>query len=491
MRNVLFSTLFSVGYAAQTVLRPETFAVGDFDIFQSPYSPFHSVRIRQQNESICDAGSAQWTGWLDVGAKHLFFWYFESQNDPANDPLTLWMTGGPGYSSMVGLFQEIGPCLINEHGNGTVPNPWSWSRNSSLLFVDQPVDVGFSYIDEGHDLPRDSQEAAVDMHRFLQLFVSEVFPHKRSSPVHLSGESYAGKYIPYLGSQILKQNQRYPTEPQIHLQSCLVGNGFMSPMDSMYGYWETLCTTNPGVSVPVFNETRCDRMATNIPRCMQVAETCVRHPDPALCQAAYSVCYEGVLGWYEDEVGEGGRNRFDITTPCEIDDICYVQAAHIQQYLNSPAVWAALLPPKQITEYKFVSDNVIQAFDTTSEGMTSASDLVVFLLSHGVHFLAYQGNLDLACNTAGTLRWANALRWKGQVAFESKPLHPWMSTAIGRNETVGTAKEVQVRVDSHGETVRFALVTVDGAGHLVPQDRPDVAFDMMLRWITGDAFIVS
>lgn len=191
MRNFLFSTLFGVGYAAQTVLRPETFAVGDFAIFQSPYSPSHSVRIRQQNESICDAGSAQYTGWLDVGAKHLFFWYFESQNDPANDPLTLWMTGGPGYSSMVGLFQEIGPCLINEHGNGTVPNPWSWSQNSSLLFVDQPVDVGFSYIDEGHDLPRDSQEAAVDMHRFLQLFVSEVFPHKRSSPVHLSGESYA------------------------------------------------------------------------------------------------------------------------------------------------------------------------------------------------------------------------------------------------------------------------------------------------------------
>ncbi|KNG87294.1 hypothetical protein ANOM_004946 [Aspergillus nomiae NRRL 13137] len=476
MRHFLYATLFAVGYAAQTVLRPETFAVGDLDIFQSPYSSSHSVRMRQQNESICDAGSAQYTGWLDVGAKHLFFWYFESQNDPANDPLTLWMTGGPGYSSMVGLFQEVGPCLINEHGNGTVPNPWSWSRNSSLLFVDQPVDVGFSYIDEGHALPRDSQEAAVDMHRFLQLFVSEVFPHKRSSPVHLSGESYAGKYIPYLGAQILKQNQRYPTEPQVHLQSCLVGNGFMSPMDSMYGYWETLCTTNPGVSVPVFNETRCDHMAANMPRCMQVADTCVRHPDPALCQAAYSVCYEGVL---------------DVTTPCEIDDICYVQAAHIQQYLNSPAVWAALSPPKQITEYKFVSDNVIQAFDTTPEGMTSVSDLVVFLLSHGVHFLAYQGNLDLACNTAGTLRWANALRWKGQVAFESKPLRPWMSTAIGRNETVGTAKEVRARVDSHGETGRFALVTVDGAGHLVPQDRPDVAFDLMLRWITGAPFIVS
>lgn len=99
-------------------------------------------------------------------------------------------------SSMLGLFQEIGPCLVNEHGNGTIHNSWSWSRNSSLLFVDQPADVGFSYIDEGNDVPRDSAEAAVDMHRFLQLFTSEVFPHKQGTTVHLSGESYAVSPLP-------------------------------------------------------------------------------------------------------------------------------------------------------------------------------------------------------------------------------------------------------------------------------------------------------
>jgi cathepsin A (carboxypeptidase C) len=162
-----------------------------FQIFQSQISPDHSIRIRKQDESICAAGSAQYTGWLDVGPVHLFFWYFESQNDPANDPLTLWMTGGPGGSSMLGLFEEVGPCLINEYGNGTYYNPWGWSRNSSLLFVDQPVGVGFSYLDEGYDLPSDSAGAAVDMQRFLQLFVSEVFPHHLDSPFHLSGESFA------------------------------------------------------------------------------------------------------------------------------------------------------------------------------------------------------------------------------------------------------------------------------------------------------------
>ncbi|CAG8269428.1 unnamed protein product [Penicillium nalgiovense] len=480
------SALISVGHASQTVLRPDPLA-SNFTNFRSTNSP-HSIRIRQQDESICAAGSVQYTGWLDIGPKHLFFWYFESQNDPVADPLTLWMNGGPGSSSMMGLFQENGPCLISEHGNGTVHNPWSWSRNTSLLFVDQPADVGWSYIDEGYEVARDSQEAAVDMHRFLQIFVSEIFPHKRFSDFHLSGESYAGKYIPYLGAEIVTRNQQYPSEPQINLKSCLIGNGFMSSKDITFGYWETLCTTNPGVSTPVFNQTRCDIIAANMPRCMEVYDTCAKAPDLAICTAAYSVCYKGIIGLYEDESKKGGRNRFDITAPCYIDEVCYKEAAYIEQYLNSPAVREALSPPEGAKEFGLESSAVVDAFATTPEAMTSSSDHIIFLLAHGVHFLAYQGNLDLACNTAGNLRWANSLAWKGQTEFTSKPLLPWTSDVAGRNKTVGTAKEVRVQLDGQAEASRFAFVTVDGAGHLLPQDRGDVAFDILTRWIAGDSF---
>lgn len=149
--------------------------------------------------------------------------------------------------------------------------------------------------------------------------------------------------------------------------------------------------------------------------------------------------------------------------------MCYIQAVHVEQYLNTPAVWNALSPPKQISEYKMVSEAVIDAFAKSSDGMTSTSDLVAFLLANQVHFLAYQGNLDLACNTAGNLRWAHSLVWKGQAEFASKPLRPWRSpvAATDRNETVGTMKEVWVRVGNADTESRFALVTVDGAGHLV------------------------
>ncbi|BCS28400.1 uncharacterized protein APUU_61448A [Aspergillus puulaauensis] len=133
-------------------------------VLTSVHAPQYSIRVRRQNDSVCAARSPQYTGWLDL-------------------------TGGPGDSSMIGLFEEIGPCRINEFGNGTDYNPWGWSRNSSLLFVDQPVDTGFSYIDDGYELPSDSQEAAIDMHRFLQLFITEFFPEREHVPVHLAGES--------------------------------------------------------------------------------------------------------------------------------------------------------------------------------------------------------------------------------------------------------------------------------------------------------------
>ena len=97
----------------------QTPEVEAFQVYQSQYSEHHSIRIKQQqNGSLCDAHSKQHTGWLDVGPKHLFFWYFESQNKPSEAPLVLWLTGGPGGSGMIGLMQELGPCVINEHGNG-------------------------------------------------------------------------------------------------------------------------------------------------------------------------------------------------------------------------------------------------------------------------------------------------------------------------------------------------------------------------------------
>ncbi|CAM9980796.1 unnamed protein product, partial [Hapterophycus canaliculatus] len=83
----------------------------------------------------------------DEGAtdKEYFFWMAESQENPSEDPVVLWLTGGPGCSSTLALLAENGPCTVNEDGETTTPNPSSWNSRANVIWVDQPAGVGFSY----------------------------------------------------------------------------------------------------------------------------------------------------------------------------------------------------------------------------------------------------------------------------------------------------------------------------------------------------------
>jgi hypothetical protein len=75
---------------------------------------------------------------------HVFYWFFESRSNPSKDPFTLWLNGGPGSDSLIGLFEENGPCMIDDNLTA-VNNPYSWSNVSNMLYISQPVGVGFSY----------------------------------------------------------------------------------------------------------------------------------------------------------------------------------------------------------------------------------------------------------------------------------------------------------------------------------------------------------
>ncbi|KAL5385770.1 hypothetical protein DPSP01_004552 [Paraphaeosphaeria sporulosa] len=488
MKLTLASLLPVVAVAGRLSQIPfqETPEVEAFQVYQSEYSEHHSLRIKQQqNDSLCDAHSKQYTGWLDVGSKHLFFWYFESQSSPSEDPLVLWLTGGPGGSSMIGMLQENGPCLIDEGGNGTHYNQYGWSKNANLLFIDSPAGVGCSYVDEGIPLPGDSFTTAADLHHFLQIFVGDVFPDLAERDFHITGESYGGHYCPALAAQVVSQNILYPKRQQVNLRSIFVGNAYVSPVDTAFGYWETLCTTNPGVEEPVFNKTRCDIMASNLPRCLDLARLCYAHPDPAICAAGSTVCWDGVIKYYDGESGEGGdRNRFDISTPCKSgDDLCYLEAQWIEEYLNRPEVFEALHVPKAVANYSIYNMNVEYAFELTGDQGISLQPQVLYLLDNGIDVLFYQGNYDLACNTAGNIRWAESMPWKGQPEFVAQPRKTWKH---GGKE-VGWFKEVKVETAGGRETT-FAVTTVDAAGHMVPYDKPEEGLALVNRWISKRSF---
>jgi cathepsin A (carboxypeptidase C) len=210
-------------------------------------------------------------------------------------------------------------------------------------------------------------------------------------------------------------------------------------------------------------------MAENLPRCIDVAKVCYDHPDPSICSAAEHICWQGVTSFFDGEADrKGGRNRFDITIPCEAALVCYAEGERIEEYLNTPKVWEALSVPKTTKRYNMTNMDVELAFVQTGDIQISTQTQVLYLLNEGVDVMLYQGNLDLACNTAGNLRWANSMPWKGQPEFASKSLTPWMSG----EKKVGTFKEVQILMNKkHAKKTRFAFVTLNEAGHLVSHDR--------------------
>ena len=157
-----------------------------------------------------------------------------------------------------------------------------------------------------------------------------------------------------------------------------------------------------------------------------------------------------------------------VTAPCEIDDFCYKNTMYIQRYLNTAEIWEALDVPSAVRNYSVASFAVQMAFVQTNDLGISMQPQVQYLLANQIDVLIYQGNLDLACNTAGNLRWANNMPWKGQAEFASQGLRSWMSPVDGKEKKAGTYKDVYIKMkDGDKRRTRFALVTIDNSGHMV------------------------
>jgi Carboxypeptidase C (cathepsin A) len=152
-----------------------------------------------------------------------------------------------------------------------------------------------------------------------------------------------------------------------------------------------------------------------------------------------------------------------VKAPCFV----YTRSALINDYLNSASSWSALSVPSAVKNYTIDSGAVYERFVATTDQSVATVSSVQFLLQNQIDVLIYSGNLDLACNTAGSKRWMNAMPWKGQAAFASKGLSPWTSVVGGKEVKTGEFKEVNIKMGADSRTTRFALVTIDGSGHMV------------------------
>ncbi|KAG5573405.1 hypothetical protein H5410_063171, partial [Solanum commersonii] len=167
----------------------------------------------------------------------LFYYFVKSESDPIQDPLLLWLTGGPGCSSFTGLAYEVGPLEFGHKAyNGSLPilvtNPYSWTKFASILFLEQPVNTGFSYGKTSEAYKCTDLQACDHVYEFLRKwFVNH--PEFISNSFYVSGDSYSGITIPVI-VQLISDGIKAGKESLINLKGYSLGNPVTFPEEDNY-----------------------------------------------------------------------------------------------------------------------------------------------------------------------------------------------------------------------------------------------------------------
>ncbi|KAI9059042.1 alpha/beta-hydrolase [Trametes sanguinea] len=177
-----------------------------------------------------------WSGLLPISSdpnetRKLFFWFFPPGPQGSLDDLIFWTNGGPGCSSLEGLLQENGPFSWSWGQAHPTQNEFSWTNLSSILFVEQPVGTGFS---QGKPDVMNEDQVAAEVVGFLQQFL-DVFKELQGKKLYVTGESYAGMYVPYITNYIFE----HPTALNLSMTGFWVS-------DPVLG-WDVVQTQIPAV----------------------------------------------------------------------------------------------------------------------------------------------------------------------------------------------------------------------------------------------------
>lgn len=190
-----------------------------------------------------------YSGYLNVAGttRNLHYFFVESQADSSTSPLVVWFNGGPGCSSMLGLLTEHGPYVMENEGTTFHSNEYSWNKFANMLYIESPAGVGYSYYIEEDDYNYTDYGVAQDNMKALIYFLEMKFPEYKNNDLYLSGESYAGIYVPTLAYAINDYNnaaKKYAEETNaptfiVNLKGFMVGNGVTNwKYDTMPAYVE-------------------------------------------------------------------------------------------------------------------------------------------------------------------------------------------------------------------------------------------------------------
>ncbi|KAL9264726.1 Serine carboxypeptidase 3-like protein [Drosera capensis] len=381
----------------------------------------------------------------------MFYFFFESRNSK-EDPVVIWLTGGPGCSSELALFYENGPFKIAKNLS-LIWNEYGWDKASNLIYVDQPTGTGFSYSSDRRDIRHTEGGVGDDLYDFLQAFFT-AHPELANNDFYITGESYAGHYIPAFAARVHKGNKA-KEGIHINLKGFAIGNGLTDPAIQYQAYTDYALDMGL-IKKPAYN---------SINKILPVCETAIKlcGTDGTIsCMAAYFVCntvFSSIMAL------AGDTNYYDIRIKCQ-GSLCY-DFSNMESFLNKKSVRSAL--GVENIDFVSCSPTVYQAM--VVDWMRNLEVGIPALLEDGIQMLIYAGEYDLICNWLGNSRWVHAMEWSGQKDFNS-------------------ASEVSFEVDgseagvlkSHGP---LTFLKVHDAGHMVPMDQPKAALEMLKRWTKG------
>ncbi|CAB89366.1 carboxypeptidase-like protein [Arabidopsis thaliana] len=170
------------------------------------------------------------TGYVSIGESgdvELFYYFVKSERNPENDPLMIWLTGGPGCSSICGLLFANGPLAFKgDEYNGTVPplelTSFSWTKVANILYLEAPAGSGYSYAKTRRAFESSDTKQMHQIDQFLRSWFVK-HPEFISNPFYVGGDSYSGKIVPGAVQQISLGNEKGLT-PLINIQGYVLGN---------------------------------------------------------------------------------------------------------------------------------------------------------------------------------------------------------------------------------------------------------------------------
>ncbi|KAL4888109.1 peptidase S10, serine carboxypeptidase [Aspergillus ambiguus] len=467
----------------------------------------NNVTIRYKEpgkEGVCETtpGVKSYSGYVDLSpTSHTFFWFFEARHDPHNAPITLWLNGGPGSDSLIGLFEELGPCQINSSIEDYI-NPYSWNEVSNLLFISQPLGVGFSYseTEEGSINPLtevvenasyagvqgrypsidatliDTTDlAAQATWEILQGFLGglpKLDSRIKSKDFSLWTESYGGHYGPAFFNYFYEQNQKIASGAVdgIHLDFNSLGiiNGIIDEAIQAPHYPEFAVHNTYGIKA--VNDTVYNYMkfANSMPNgCQDQVAFCkatnrTSLADYAICAEATNMCRDNVEGPY---YSFSGRGVYDIRHPYNDP----TPPSYYNDYLKKDSVMNAIGVNINYTQS---NNDVYYAFQQTGDFVwPNFIDDLEEILALPVRVSLIYGDADYICNWFG-----------GQaVSLAANHSHADQFRAAGYAPlTVGGVEYGETR-----EFGNFSFTRVYEAGHEVPFYQPIASLQLFNRTLFG------